>query len=73
MANIRYDLWKNSKWERIEDAFFNPLCTGVSLISHKRLVTHGALAFAKIRNEVYGEELTFDILLVGALIATQCE
>ena len=28
VTNIWYDLWKNSKWERIEDASFNPLCPG---------------------------------------------
>ncbi len=68
VANIWYDLWKDSKWERIEDASFNPLCPGVSLVSHTRSVTHGALELAKIRNEIYGEELNFDVLLAGALL-----
>ena len=68
VANIWYDLWKNSKWERIEDAIYNPLCPEVSLITHTRSVTHGAYEFAKITNEVYGDELNFDLLLVGALL-----
>lgn len=68
VASIWYDLWKDSKWERIEDAIFNPLCPEVSLITHIRSVTHGAFEFAKIRNEVYGDELNFDILLAGALL-----
>ena len=68
VAKVWYELWKNSKWERIEDAPFNPTSPGVSLIGHIRSVTAGAFEFAKIRSEVYGEELDLDVVLAGALL-----
>ncbi len=68
VANIWHDLWKNSKWENIEDAPFNVQCPGVSLINHTRSVTQGAFELAKVRNNVYGEKFDFDILLAGALL-----
>ena len=68
VGNIWYELWKSSEWENIEDADWNPLCPGISLIDHTRSVTQGAVEFAKIRKEMYGERLDFDILLAGALL-----
>jgi putative nucleotidyltransferase with HDIG domain len=68
VANIWYDLWKTSRWKKLEDASWSPLCPGISLIDHTLSVTRCALEFAEVRNEVYGEKIDFDILLAGALL-----
>lgn len=68
VENIWYHTWKMSKWERLEDAPFNSLCPGVRLIDHTNAVVEGAMRLAKIREELFGDEIDVDILLAGALL-----
>ena len=67
-AKIWYEAWKESKWKNIEDACFKPNCPGISLLDHTNSVTKGALKFAEIRIEMYGDKIDLDILLAGALL-----
>ena len=68
VANVWYQLWQESKWENLEEAIWNPLCPGVTLLKHTTMVTTAALEFAKIRNEIYEESLNLDTLLAGGLL-----
>lgn len=68
VAKIWHEVWKESKWEDIEDACFKPDYPGISLLNHIRSVTQAALKFAETRMEIYGEQINIDILLAGALL-----
>ena len=68
VAKVWYQLWKESKWDKLEEALWNPLCPGVTLITHTTTVTRVAIEFANIRNEIYSESINLDILLAGALL-----
>jgi len=69
VANVWFKLWKASRWEKIEDALWNPaLCPGVTLVSHTNSVTKAAWQFSHIRSEIYKEKFNYDILLAGAIL-----
>lgn len=68
VAGIWAEVWRESAWERIEDAPKNPNVPGQKLYSHIRSVTLQAVATAEIMKEIHGKDFDRDVLVAGGLL-----
>jgi len=60
-------------WEKVEDAKFNSLCPGVTLIAHTRAVAQGAIALAEAASEKLEISFCRDKLLALSILHDVCK
>lgn len=63
IAQIYVHVLQDCKWERVEDACFNPHFQQQKLIDHIRVTTGSAYAAAKLMNTYQGLELDLNVVL----------
>ena len=70
VVEIWAEVWKESPWDRIEDAPKNPESVGLrhKLIPHTRSVTQQAIASAKAVQQFHGLAVNMDLLVAGGLL-----
>ena len=70
VVEIWVEVWRESTWERIEDAPKNPanLPDSRSLVDHTRAVTREALVTARVLAEVHGIETDNDTIVAASLL-----
>lgn len=70
VAEIWIECWRESAWERIEDAPKNPgnLPPERTLVDHVRAVTLESLETARLVREVHGIETDADVLIAAGLL-----
>lgn len=73
VCNIWKEVFENSRWERLNDAQYNPLAPGISLVDHTRAVTLGALDLAKNLNKIFNVLVSNDVLIVSCLLHDVCK
>jgi HD superfamily phosphodiesterase len=73
VCNIWKEVYENSRWERLNDAQYNPLAPGISLVDHTKAVTLGALDLAKNLNKIFNVPVNNDVLIVSCLLHDVCK
>lgn len=73
VALIWQEAFSESSWDKLEDAKFNPISPGVTLVTHTRSVTKGALALAEIHKEFFDFQYDKDELLAVCLLHDVCK
>ncbi len=75
VAEIWAKAFKDSKWERLKDAQYNPLCPGISLVDHTRAVTRAAVEMARCFASIFGEKVNVsqDVLVTASLLHDVCK
>ncbi len=70
VVEIWAEVWKESPWERIEDAPKNPESIGPErkLLPHVRSVTRQAIDTAKAVEQFHGLKVDMDLLIAGGLL-----
>ena len=72
-ALIWKEAFEESTWDKLEDAKFNPISPGVTLITHTRSVTHGAIELAKVHARFFDFQYDEDELLAVCLLHDVCK
>jgi putative nucleotidyltransferase with HDIG domain len=65
---IWLEVWSESSWDRLEEAPFNGMVPGVTLIDHVNQVTRGALDLAEQVDRHQGTSLDRDLILTASLL-----
>lgn len=68
VVQIWDEMWKESKWARIEDCPKSADASAYRLVPHVRSVTRGCMAMARSVTANYGIAVQHDVLLAGSLL-----
>ena len=68
VCEIWKEVFEESKWDNISDAWFNPVAPGVKLVSHTRANVLGAIALADVHKRLFNVDVNRDELIVICLL-----